>query len=258
VLGFACTPDDSVAPLKYEYVGVRPQAITRLEGAGTFSVDVFYGGTLENPSGFTVDYIVSGGTYGADYTIVGAAGPSGTVTIPAGAAGSEAVGKIMIVPDEDAVQEPSVNLVVTISNSSNGLVVGQYPLKDKINVTINDDDCDFIRTDFIGDFDALEPGYGTYTVTFSEDPGDANAIIADNFWDFGGVVTYVFDPSSNLVTLPTQDVIMGGTTYVIAQGAGASIYDDCANPKTFKVPYTVTRKSDGELVDDNVHTFTKQ
>ncbi len=115
--------------------------------------------------------------------------------------------------------------------------------------------CAFDRSKFVGTYSVVEPGYGTYSVTSTADT-DPNSIVIDNFWDFSGVVKYTFNPANNQVTLPTQDVVMGGVTYVVAQGAGASTYKSCEY--SFIVPYTVTRKSDSQLQDTNVHTFTKQ
>lgn len=117
--------------------------------------------------------------------------------------------------------------------------------------------CPFVRSFFLGDYSVEEPGYSgsPYIVTSAVGP-DANSITIDNFWDFGGVVTYTFNPANNQVSLPTQDVVMGGVTYVVAQGTGSSTYDACEG--NFVVPYTVTRKSDNALFDNNVHTFTKQ
>jgi len=115
--------------------------------------------------------------------------------------------------------------------------------------------CPFVRANFTGTFSVDEPGYGTYPTVASADT-DPNSIVINNFWDFGGVVRYTFNPATTAVTLPTQDVVMGGVTYVVAQGAGNATYDACE--LTFVVPYTVRRKSDNALQDTNTHTFTKQ
>ena len=113
--------------------------------------------------------------------------------------------------------------------------------------------CPFVRPNFLGAFNANEPGYGDYTVTFSEDATDATTIVADNFWDFGGVVKYKFN-ANGTVTLAPQDVVMGGVTYVVSAGTGAATYDACE--QKFIVPYKVNRKSDNALLDNNTHTFT--
>jgi hypothetical protein len=115
--------------------------------------------------------------------------------------------------------------------------------------------CPFSRANFVGTYNTNEPGYGTYDNVSSADPTDANGIIINNFWDFGGSVKYVLDPASNKVTLPTQDVVMGGVTYVVSAGTQGT-YDVCSY--SFVVPYKVNRKSDGALFDDNTHTFTKK
>ncbi|MBN8577043.1 MAG: hypothetical protein J0L66_08870 [Cytophagales bacterium] len=115
--------------------------------------------------------------------------------------------------------------------------------------------CPFVRSNFTGTLNVDEPGYGTYTTVSSPDGADANTIVINNFWDFGGTVKYVFNPANTTVTLPTQDVVMGGVTYVVAQGTGNATYDACE--LQFVVPYTVRRKSDNALFDSNTHTFRK-
>jgi len=115
--------------------------------------------------------------------------------------------------------------------------------------------CAFNRSNFVGTYATLEPGWGTYDNVSIADPTDANAIIVNNFWDFGGVVKYVFNPANTTLTLPTQDVVMGGDTYVVAGGATAN-YDPCTY--SFVVPYTVRLKSTNALQDSNTHTFTKK
>lgn len=116
--------------------------------------------------------------------------------------------------------------------------------------------CAFNRANFVGTYSTNEPGYGTYDNTSVADPTDANTIIVNNFWDFGGTVKYVFNPATNAVTVPTQDVVMGGTTYVVAAGATAGTYDACTY--SFVVPYTVRLKSTNALQDSNTHTYTKK
>ncbi|MFN9502775.1 MAG: hypothetical protein ACK57K_15765, partial [Chryseotalea sp.] len=98
--------------------------------------------------------------------------------------------------------------------------------------------------------------YGTYTNVATAHPTIANAINIDNFWDFGGVVRYEFstNSASPTVTLPTQNVTMGGVAYTVSQN-GAASYDPCNF--SFVVPYRVVRISDNSTRDTNTHTFTK-
>ncbi|HRJ29977.1 MAG TPA: hypothetical protein PLV21_18160 [Cyclobacteriaceae bacterium] len=113
--------------------------------------------------------------------------------------------------------------------------------------------CPFSRANFLGNYTCNEPGYGNYTVVSTPGP-DANSITITNFWDFGGVVNYTFNPASNAVTLPTQNVVMGGVTYVVSQN-GTATYDACTY--SFVVPYRVATTG-GVTQDTNTHTFTKQ
>ena len=113
--------------------------------------------------------------------------------------------------------------------------------------------CPFVRANFIGAYSCVEPGYGTYTVN-SVAGATETSITIDNFWDFGGVVTYEFNPASTAVTLATQNVTMGGTVYVVSQN-GSATYDACEY--SFVVPYRVATGA-GATLDTNTHTFTKQ
>lgn len=118
--------------------------------------------------------------------------------------------------------------------------------------------CPYVRNNFVGSYSCLEPGYGTYAVSFIADPDPTrtNSIIVNNFWDFGGVVRYEFstNSASPSVTLPTQSVVMGANTYTVSQN-GAASYDPCEY--TFVVPYRVVLTATGVTQDTNVHTFTK-
>lgn len=115
--------------------------------------------------------------------------------------------------------------------------------------------CPFDRANFIGTYSCVEPGYSgsPYDVTSVAGPNE-NSITIDNFWDFGGVVTYEFNPTTTVVTLPTQDVVMGGVTYIVSQN-GAATYDACEY--SFVVPYRVETEG-GTTLDTNTHTFTKK
>lgn len=118
--------------------------------------------------------------------------------------------------------------------------------------------CVFNRANFLGNYSAIEPGYSgsPYDVTITTDT-DPNTVIVNNFWDYSGKVKYVFNPATNAVTIPTQDVVMAdGVTYVVAAGATAGTYDACTY--SFVVPYTVRLKSNNSLQDSNTHTFTKK
>jgi hypothetical protein len=136
-------------------------------------------------------------------------------------------------------------------NGANATVSSQYGVFTR-SISIL---CPFSRANFIGTYTTNEQGYGTYDNVVTADTVNANGIIINNFWDFGGSVNYVLDPISNKVTVPTQDVVMGGVTYVVSTGAQGT-YDACSY--SFVVPYKINRKSDGALFDENTYTFTKK
>jgi hypothetical protein len=257
VLISGCLPDRDFPDHNLEYVGIPLQGVTNTvleDSPSPLSVPVVFGGALQNEQSFTVNYSVTGGVYGTDYTIVDGASANGTVTIPSGVTGTVARATIQIQPIANSTTNSNKVLTVTLLETSAGVSVG-YPQRATINITILDDDCDFVRDEFTGSFEVDEPGYGTYNVNLSADPDNPNGVISDNFWDFSGIVKYSFDPASNVLTLPTQTVEMGGISYTVSQGTGNSTYNDCNI--TFVVPYTVTRQPDNEVVDDNVHTFRK-
>lgn len=136
-------------------------------------------------------------------------------------------------------------------NDANATVSSKYGVFTRSIRTL----CSFNRANFLGTYTMNERGYGTYDNVVVADPVNANDIIINNFWDFGGSVKYVLDSASNKVSLLTQDVVMGGVTYVVSAGDQGT-YDGCSY--SFVVPYKVNRKSDGAIFDDNTHTFTKK
>jgi hypothetical protein len=119
--------------------------------------------------------------------------------------------------------------------------------------------CPWARTSFIGTYNALEPGYGTYPVIFTADATDPFTVVNSNFWDVGAVVKYVFNTAgSGSVSIPSQTFVnnccgAGPETLTVASAAG-STYDACIGK--FVVPYTVKR-ANGSTIDSNTHTFTK-
>lgn len=160
VLGFACTPDDDYRSATYHWIGIKTQDLPTSFSEGSVdgvSIPIVFGGEVSNASPITVNYTVTGGTYGTDYTVVGGSSANGTVTIPAGAAGTEAVGIIQIVPVGDFDTESNVDLVVTIESASNGATIG-FPLKNSFAVTMTDDDCEFTFIGDLGGVDGYMPG----------------------------------------------------------------------------------------------------
>lgn len=141
---------------------------------------------------------------------------------------------------------------VSISNPSVGSVNPNYSTFTRGLQIL----CPFNRANFLGVYSVVEPGYSgsPYPVTAVAGTA-ANAIVINNFWDFGGVVTYTFstDAANPTVTLPTQTVVMGGDSYEVSQN-GAATYSPC--DYSFVVPYRV--RLGGVTQDTNTHTFTKQ
>lgn len=138
-----------------------------------------------------------------------------------------------------------------IGNDANATVSSQYGVFTRSIRTL----CPFNRENFLATYSTDELGYGKYDNVVSADTTNANGIVINNFWDFAGSVKCILDPASNKVTVPTQNVVMGGVTYVVSSGAQGT-YDACTY--SFVVPYKINRKSDGALFDDNTQTFTKK
>lgn len=171
-----------------------------------------------------------------------------------------------ITPVDDIDASGAKIVELTFNSLSQSGVSAGFPGASAFNgtftVTLVDDDCPFDITAFAATFNANEPGYGDYDVTFTQ--VDANTIVANNFWDFGGVVNYDFNTNSSTpeVTLPAQDVVMGGTTYRVIgtntdNGTGADgTYESCTG--NFTVNYRVYDATGTVLQDDNTHTFTKK
>lgn len=212
----ACN-DDDYGPTTYEYAAINASAIPESisEDAGTsLTIPVVYGGKLANPSSFTVNYKISGGTYGTDYTIIGGSSSTGSVTIPAGATGTDAIGNIEILPTADFDTESSVELTVTLEGTSNGLSIG-YPGLKEFTFTIEDDDCEYVASEY----EATAGGREFYSDGSEYPDGDdydvnftllgENEFQMDNFWDSGWEVTFTIDPVTLVITVPEQDLPSG-------------------------------------------------
>jgi hypothetical protein len=197
----------------------------------------------------TVDFLIDGSSTAVlnlHYRLI----TTGSVQIPA----NSSFGFIYFEVLADNIQLGEVwTMKVNISNPSVGKVNPNYSSFTRGLQIL----CPFVRGNFVGTYSTLEPGYGTYvnTAVAITGVGNENSIRINNFWDFGGSVRYDFDPNSAtpIVTLPTQNVTMGGQVYVVSQN-GAASYLPCSYG--FVVPYRVVLN--GVTQDTNVHTFTKQ
>lgn len=119
-----------------------------------------------------------------------------------------------------------------------------------MNVTITKF-CQFNVENFTGLYDCDEPGYAHYDVNFTK--VNDSVIIADNFWDSGWDVQYLFhaNPNQTVEIIPWSYTTSSGTTYEVT---GSGTFDGCTG--SFKVNYVV--KKNGANYDVNTHTFTKK
>jgi len=209
-------------------------------------IKIHYAGSQPAES-IQVDFSFTGGTEGVDFTLIGGT----SLTIPAG----EWFTSFSVKPIDNQVADGDKVITFEITSVSGDISAGLGLVGKKFTYTITDDDCPFKVDYFIGTLVCQEPGYAgsPYDVGSTVDPGNPNAIIIDNFWDYGGEVKYIFDPATNKVDLPTQNVVMGGDTYVVSSN-GQGTYEACS--KKFIVPYKVSFA--GDVYDENTHTFTKK
>lgn len=153
VIASACADDDYNTAFR-EFVGIRTTGVPAnvSENSAGITIPVLYGGTAKNSRPVTVNWEVTGGTYGTDYTVVGATGPAGTVVVPAGTTWTEAINQIVIQGIADFDNEEDVPLTLTLTSADNGVQVG-YPMSVSYNFVIADDDCLF---DFEGDLGGID------------------------------------------------------------------------------------------------------
>lgn len=175
--------------------------------------------------------------------------PAGnTITIPAG----ELTANLTLTVNPDVINPgQTFSVIVRITG-------GDLPLSNYVRATFNlRTVCPFARANFVRTYNCTEPGYGTYPVIVSADPADPDVIITNNFWDFGGAVRYRFVTTAGVttLTLPTQNVVMGGVTYTVSQN-GTTTFNACGDQMV--IPYRVVRTSDGALQDTNIHTYNRQ
>ncbi len=181
--------------------------------------------------------------------------PTGTQSVPSG--GSFAKLPIEIMDDVLVIGKLYI-FDIAISNADVP-VSKYYGRSDFIFSSV----CPFNINLFKDDYKCLEPGYdpndpangpspnglpdGTYKVKFTNI--NNTTIEIDNFWDSGIVARYVF--AGNTVSLQATST---STWNITPNGAGT--FDPCSGQMT--VPYTIRRVSNGSLVENNVHTFTKR
>lgn len=256
LLLIASCRDESYGPTTYEFATIDtsdiPESVTE-DSDETVTIPVLYGGTLSNATAFTVNYKIEGGTYGADYVVVGGSAATGSVSIPAGTTGDKAIGLIEIVPVADLKKEPNVELTITLVDASNGLSLG-FPGAKSYTFTVEDDDCDYVEANFIGTAAGREfyddgstyptdPDAPGYDVGFTST--GTNAFEMDNFWGSSYHVAFTIDPTTFVVTVPGQDIEDGfhvdGTGTVSTCGKTITITMNMDGPGytgTFKNVYT--------------------
>lgn len=170
---------------------------------------------------------------------------SKTINIAAG----QYVNSVKIVPIINNLDGNYVlNLAITNSNVKDNVKFNQ-------TFTLNlSRFCPLDLSGWVGTFNCNEPGYGDYQVNFVKGT-DPNTLVIDNFWDYGGVVTYTLNdaagPDDATVEIKEQTVTMGGTDFIVL---GTGTYEQCS--RTMIVHYQVLRPSDRATYDDNTHTYT--
>ena len=216
---FACSDQDYSTPYR-DYVGINVKtvsAVTFPEDNGAISVPVHYGG-LKSKESITVNYTITGGTYGVDYTVEGGSSSTGTVTVTKTDQNNDAVGFIKILPVADFVIEPNVPLTVTLNSASDNITVG-YPYQTTVSFVIGDDDCEYVYDNFVGTAASRENTGGdiyptdgsSYNTEFTST--GANTVEIDNFWDWGMVLTLEYDAATRKVAVVERDWTQHGYTW---------------------------------------------
>jgi hypothetical protein len=186
----ACADEDYNSAFR-EFAGIKSVGLASsiTEDQGEISIPVLYGGNLNNAAPFNVNYEITGGTYGEDYTVEGGSSSTGTVSIAPGKTGTEAVGHIVINGVQDFDTEENVTLNVKLTSADGNVQVG-YPYKNSYTFTIADDDCPF---DFVGPLDGVDgnldgggfEGAADATIAFDGTTYTIDGLNSDfilNFW----------------------------------------------------------------------------
>ena len=240
VLGaLACTPDKDYHSAFTDYVGIVTQGLPeiRYEDDGPLSIPVGYGNRPTSDKAYTVSYKVTGGTYGADYTVEGSNNGIGAVTVPAGQSGKQTIGYIKIVPISDLDIESDVKIKISLE-SADGASVG-YPYKASLDLTLGNDDCVYKADTWVGGFTAVEKVTGktdvTYDVIVTPDAGIPNKYNMTNFNNKKLAGSFTLDPGTRLATFLTP-VSGSGNSYTFNPGT----YVQCINKVSVVVTSTPT------------------
>ncbi len=243
----SCEDDsDGFAFADPPYVGFTAFTTSISEKNESYIIQVANVGPVSN-SDIVVNYSLDGSTAqeGVDFEFI--SGSGGAITIPAG----EQYGSIEIMSIDNGIVDGDLNLVMIITGNNAGLGNGNNEISKTLTISIVDNDCPFDINEVIGLYSCDEPGYAVYDVNFTVYEPIENAILIDNFWDFGGTPYYILDPIEGTAELPEQTVNMGGNDFVVS---GSGSYDVCA--ETFIVDYTIV--FNGGVIEVNTHTFVKQ
>lgn len=118
---------------------------------------------------------------------------NGVVTIPAG----EFVGYIYVTPIDDDVTNDDITIDFTLSSNDIPLgLAGEGIYNTTSQVTIVEDDCPLVLSEFVGTYSADEEGYDViYEVSVTYDESNPNVLTFSNLWDVGGTTTLTLDNS---------------------------------------------------------------
>lgn len=249
LLLFLCASCEEEA-ISYEdppYIGFTTFSTSISEKNESFVIEVANVGPISS-SDIVVNYAIESSSTaqeGVDYDVV--SGTEGTIVIPAG----RQYGSLVITTLDNGMVDGDLNLVMTLTDNNAELNNGNGDISNTLTISIIDNDCPFDINEVIGLYSCDEPGYAVYDVNFTIYEPIANAILIDNFWDFGGTPYYILNPIEGTAELPEQTVNMGGNDFVVS---GSGTYDVCA--ETFVVDYTIVFA--GDVIEVNTHTFVKQ
>lgn len=165
-----------------------------------------------------------------------------TVTIPA----NSSFGEFTLIGHANAFTGggQSANVVLSLTAAGGVPVAPNFATTTTKLQTV----CPFNINAFIGEYSLYEAGYSgsPYNTVITLDPVVENRIWITNFWDWTTDLAYFdFNPTTGVVTMPSQVITMGDGADYTCYGTGT--YDPCEG--TFHMTY------EGSDVDGTVHDF---
>ncbi len=256
--------DEYDATLDETFIYFESESLSIPEGNDSpLTITALLSGPLQ-PADVVINYTVTLGenTNDGDFEIE----DSGSLIIPA----NKATASITLTPIDD--DETGEDKQVTIAFASNSAEInfgfpGPAANNSVVEVTINEDDCVFEISEFVGAFDVEVTSASTFgvsatslTYTTSLRLGDdPNTLIDPGFWERGEVIISI-DPSTLEVTLPGQQFAYFNSSNLersFIQGAKPpGLLSTCG--LSFTVDAQLIRTSNSSVANEMLLVYTKR